>query len=109
MQIPLERETTNTMDVPVEIDSNTLWQLGVRDPKPTNTGYMTTNDVPPRVLTNSMRVAAGANLVDLRTGGMLANGAGDSLVNAELRQLVVPQDPPGNYSIDVLFEAVAGF
>lgn len=106
VQIPLEREALNTADVGVGIDSNTLWQLNVRDPKVPNRGFMT--DLL-KVLHNSMRVQFGATQVDLQAGGMLASGAGDSLVNAQLRQLVVPQDAPGNYSIDVLFEAVAGF
>jgi hypothetical protein len=109
VQIPLERGTLNTQNVKVMIDSNTPWSLSASDPKATNKGYMTTADVPPLKLANSMKVAVGATVVDLTLGGKLSNGAGDSSVVAQLRQLVVPGDLPGAYHIDVLFQAVGSF
>jgi hypothetical protein len=109
VRIPLERETTNTADVSVTITASAPWVLSLRDSKPTDTGYMTGLDIPSRRLANSMRAAFGAAQIDLRTGGMLTSGAGDAKVSTQLRQLVVASDLPGDYEIQVLFEAVAGF
>jgi len=126
VSIPLARNTTNNVNVPVTIFSNIAWNLQVSDPKSVNKGFMTTADTTPLVLANSMHVQQGTVTVctpptstscvsspqydvDLINGGLLATGASNASVLSTLAQFVAPQDKPGAYQIQILYSATSGF
>jgi len=118
--IPLVRNATNTKDLTCQVSTNIVWNLNANDPKsgPTK-GHMTDGA---KVLANPMHVLsgphAGANPGDpptwdydqnLANGGIVGAGANTTNIALTLSQFGAPQDPAGNYGIQILFQAVNGF
>jgi len=123
--IPLVRNATNRVDVPVTIYSNIIWNLQVSDQKTSNTGFMTDGT---KVLANPMHVQQGlqtdpagdqipvydANLSYGLSGQSgipqtIATGNNSTNVTTTLAQFVAPQDQPGSYGMQILYSAISGF
>ncbi|MCL0060120.1 hypothetical protein M1O20_06555, partial [Dehalococcoidia bacterium] len=103
LEIPAERGQLNTVAVPVEIDSNTRWQLQVRDAA--GLGHMTRGDdqleQPMKVVVNANNNAN--NTVCLTEGGVLHEGERSETVNSHLQQRVEFTDAAGEYTITLVF------
>ncbi|MCL0034787.1 hypothetical protein M1N21_02615 [Dehalococcoidia bacterium] len=98
LEIPAERGQLNTVAVPVEIDSNTRWQLQVRDA--VGRGHMTRGD---DQLEQPMKVVNANNTVCLTEGGVLHEGERSETVNSHLQQRVEFTDAAGKYTITLVF------
>lgn len=120
--IPLVRNATNNVNVPVTIYSNIIWNLQVGDPKTGATHGFMTDGI--KVLANPMHVWQGtvpdpqypSNTLpayDANLSNPLPNtigtGANSSVVTTTLAQFVASQDQPGSYGIQILYAAVSGF
>jgi hypothetical protein len=89
MTIPLLRGNTNQLNVPCQVYTNTVWNLNVSDPKPTNTGHMTTTDPTPNVMPDSMHVLARSFI----SGGDTFYGNNVDLANGSGTSCTVLQQP----------------
>ncbi|MCL0097344.1 hypothetical protein M1O19_02285 [Dehalococcoidia bacterium] len=98
LEIPAERGQLNTVAVPVEIDSNTRWQLQVRDAA--GRGHMIRGD---DQLEQPMKVVNANNTVCLTEGGVLHEGERSETVNSHLQQRVEFTDAAGKYTITLTF------
>ncbi|MCL0064162.1 hypothetical protein M1N83_03085, partial [Dehalococcoidia bacterium] len=102
LEIPAERGQLNTVAVPVEIDSNTRWQLQVHavEVKGMPRGHMTRGD---DQLEQPMKVVNANNTVCLTEGGVLHEGERSETVNSHLQQRVEFTDAAGEYTITLVF------
>ncbi|MCL0073958.1 hypothetical protein M1O50_03660 [Dehalococcoidia bacterium] len=98
LEIPAERGQLNTVAVRVEIDSNTRWQLQVRDAA--GLGHMARGD---DQLEQPMKVVSANNTVCLTEGGLLHEGERSETVNSHLQQRVEFTDAAGKYTITLTF------
>ncbi|MCL0082008.1 hypothetical protein M1N89_02165 [Dehalococcoidia bacterium] len=102
LEIPAERGQLNTVAVPVEIDSNTRWQLQVHavEVEGMPRGHMIRgNDQ----LEQPMKVVNANNTVCLTEGGVLHEGERSETVNSHLQQRVEFTDAAGEYTITLIF------
>ncbi|MCL0075935.1 hypothetical protein M1O17_03610 [Dehalococcoidia bacterium] len=102
LEIPAERGQLNTVTAPVEIDSNTRWQLQVHavEVEGMPRGHMTRgNDQ----LEQPMKVVNANNTVCLTEGGVLHEGERSETVNSHLQQRVEFTDAAGEYTITLTF------
>jgi hypothetical protein len=110
--IPLQRDALNTVTVPIAISSTIAWTLNVSDPKVDNRGWMTAVGPQDAALRDPLQVAVppdrGLRLDD-PDGADIFTGAGNVITLVELGQRVGPFDPPGEYTIDLVFQVVSGF
>jgi hypothetical protein len=110
--IPLRRDALNTVTVPVSIWSTIAWTLNVFDPKLENRGSMTAAGSPAAALRSCLQVAVppdrGLRLDDASGANVFA-GAGNAVTQVELGQRVGPYDPPGEYTINLVFRVISGF
>ncbi|MCL0103308.1 hypothetical protein M1O51_01600 [Dehalococcoidia bacterium] len=102
LEIPAERGQLNTVAVPVEIDSNTRWQLQVHavEVEGMPRGHMTRGD---DQLEQPMKVVNANNTVCLTEGGVLHEGERSETVNSHLQQRVEFTDAAGEYTITLTF------
>jgi hypothetical protein len=108
LTVPLVRNATNTADFTCQVSTNIVWTLNASDPKsgPTK-GYMTDGA---KVLANPMHVLNdGLYDQNLANGGIVAAGSNTTNIALTLSQFGAPQDAPGNYGIQIVFQAVNGF
>ncbi|MCL0061077.1 hypothetical protein M1N88_04365, partial [Dehalococcoidia bacterium] len=102
LEIPAERGQLNTVAVPVEIDSNTRWQLQVHavEVEGMTRGHMIRGD---DQLEQPMKVVNANNTVCLTEGGVLHEGERSETVNSHLQQRVEFTDAAGEYTITLTF------
>lgn len=108
--MPLVRGTTNDILVPVTIAGEGRWSLRVLDADFANDGGHMVGPVKGLAAVMQASVQGGSQVsLDQPQGGVLLDGAGATTVTVELHQLVQAVDPPGSYSIALVFEIIPGF
>jgi hypothetical protein len=123
----LNRNVTNTTNVPVLVFSNTQWTLSIADAMlgskaAADRGHMLDTSVSP-----AHRLAAPMQAyvpsppavipvpgllirtLDVAGAQSLWGGSNSTTLPVTLSQLTQPTDPPGSYAIDVIFSAISGF
>ncbi|MCL0098527.1 hypothetical protein M1O16_01520, partial [Dehalococcoidia bacterium] len=111
LEIPAERGQLNTVAVPVEIDSNTRWQLQVHavEVEGMPRGHMIRgNDhleqpMKVKVVNANNNNNNANNTVCLTEGGVLHEGERSETVNSHLQQRVEFTDAAGEYTITLVF------
>jgi hypothetical protein len=110
--IPLERSALNTVSVPVAISGTASWTLSVSDLKRENRGRMTAVGQPAVALKSYLQVAVPPNRglrLDAEAGAVIYSGSGDFVAQVVIGQRIGPYDPPGTYSIVLVFRVISGF
>lgn len=111
--IPLARNETNGIDVPIAVRGNVSWTLSVTDTgRPSTRGHMTLIGDPRAVLKAPMTAVVDPGdpaSLERPAPLQLADGTGTSSIVVGLRQSVGPGDPPGTYLIRVMFSVIASF
>jgi hypothetical protein len=117
-QIPLLRQVTNSVDVPVKVYSDGTWTLNVADTMPAgklgaDQGHMTDAVPATKRLASPMQAQYdGQPIVTLdqpAANTNVASGNGTLTPTVTLKQFVGPADPPANYGITLVFTATSGF
>jgi hypothetical protein len=104
----LVRGQVNVAGLGVAVDSDGAWSVSVRDSG--GTGVMldaTTGATLAAPMTAS--VGTGPDIGLAGGGSKLTTGVGPRSVSVTLRQSVGDSDVPGDYSLRLLFTAIAGF
>ena len=108
--IPLERGQWNAVAIPVTVTSTGAWRLSISDPNAgPNTGHMTGAEA---ALVDGLAASVDGGpevRLDQRGPVVISSGVGNAVVRIELRQVVSPFDPPGGYTIRLVFQAISGF
>jgi hypothetical protein len=110
--IPLARNALNTVTVPIAISGTTSWTLSVSDLKHENRGRMTAVGQPAVALRSHLQVAVPPNRglrLDTESDTVIYSGSGDFVAQVTIGQRIGPYDPPGTYSIVLVFRVISGF
>ena len=115
--IPLIRQVTNTVDVPVKVFSDGTWTLNVSDSMPSgkaagDRGHMTDAIPATTRLAAPMQAVSGGPVRTLdqpTTNTDVTSGAGTATPIVTLSQFVGSSDSAASYSIVLTFTATSGF
>jgi hypothetical protein len=112
--MPLRRDQTNSVVIPVSIVSDTRWTLRLVDPASgPGRGHMSAGvSGSADILSNALAVTIAPDTLvtlDRPDGVVISADTGDTLVLVELVQRVAQTDPPGTYRATLVFEAIPSF